>query len=149
MVTQNQLTKLVESTYYGCSIDNLKYIAMIDLYACLARRWPDNLYLLSWVEEGVYLFMWIAVFLQWYKTTNSSAILSTQATYSVQAATVAISGVYVCRASNRRSPAPQGIVTVTVSPTPTTTAAQTTTEPLTTTMATTEEVCNYMMLHMI
>lgn len=67
----------------------------------------------------------------------------------MQAATVNTSGVYVCRASNRRTPADQATVTVTVSPPPTTTAAQTTTEPLTTTMATAEEVCNYMMLHMI
>ena len=82
-------------------------------------------------------------------TTDPSAILSTQAMYSVQAATVANTGVYVCRAINRRTPADQGTVSVTVSPLPMTTAAQTTTESLTTTMATTEEVSNYnvMMSH--
>ena len=58
----------------------------------------------------------------------------------MQAATVATTGVYVCRAINRRTPAEQGIVSVTVSPLPITTAARATTEPLTTTMATTEEV---------
>ena len=82
--------------------------------------------------------------LQLYKTTNPSAILSNQATYYVQAASVADSGVYGCRASNRQSSVTRD-VTVTVSPLPTTIAAQTTTEPplsttTMTTMATTKEV---------
>ena len=59
----------------------------------------------------------------------------------MQAATVATSGVYVCQPSNRQGLGPEGRVTVIVSPLPTTTAAMdTTTEPLTTTMATIEEV---------
>ena len=73
----------------------------------------------------------------------------------MQAATVATSGVYVCRPRNRQGFGSEGRVTVIVSPLPTTTAAlDTTTEPLimTTTMAatmaaqnesaTTEEVWN-------
>ena len=62
-----------------------------------------------------------ALFLQWYKTPNTSVILSTQATYSVQAATVAISGTYVCTASNGQPQPQQGTARVTVSPPPTTT----------------------------
>ena len=56
----------------------------------------------------------------------------------MQAATVAASGVYVCRARNRRGPTQQ-TVNVMVSPVPTTIAPQTTIEPQTTTM-TAEEV---------
>ena len=75
--------------------------------------------------------------LQLYKTTNPSTILSNQATYYVQVASVADSGVYGCRASNGRSSVTRD-VTVTVSPLPTTIAAQTTTEsPLSTTTMTT------------
>ena len=78
------------------------------------------------------------IFLQWYKTSDTSAIISNRATYSMQAATEAASGVYVCRARNGRG-STQQTVTVTVSPLPTTIAPQATVEPQTTTM-TTEEV---------
>ena len=56
----------------------------------------------------------------------------------MQAATVATSGVYVCRPRNRQGIGSEGRVTIIVSPLPTTTAAlDTITDPLTTTMVTT------------
>ena len=89
---------------------------------------------------AIYLFIhfYAILYLQWYKTSDPSVILSNQTTYSVQAATVATSGVYVCRPRNRQGFGSEGRVTVIVSPLPTTTAALDTTEPLTTTMATKE-----------
>ena len=65
----------------------------------------------------------------------------------MQAATVAVSGTYVCTASNGQPQPQQGTARVTVSPPPTTTDAQPTAEPVTTTLATTEEVSLQDIIH--